>query len=118
MFQALIQPNLNLLRFAAEAEAPEANPVMGILTLLFPLIMLGVLYFIMIRPQRKQEKKLAEQRKNLIVGDEVVSIGGVKGRVVNIIDDDITISTSVAGTLVTFTRDAIGQVLTPKTDDV
>lgn len=118
MSQVLLAQKILYMSAEAAGDPAAGNPLMGIITLLFPLLMLGVLYFIMIRPQRKQEKKLSEQRKNLVVGDEIVTIGGLKGRIVNIKDDEITISSSVAGTLVTFTRDAIGQVIKPQGDVV
>lgn len=79
--------------------------------LVIPLLMLVLLYFLMIRPQKKQEKKLKEQRDSMKVGDQVVSIGGIKGRVVNIKEDEVTIASSVASSLITFRKDAIGQVL-------
>ncbi|MDI9469723.1 MAG: preprotein translocase subunit YajC [Bacillota bacterium] len=109
---------LNLIPLMLAADpAAQANPagMLGSL-LIFPL-MLGVMYFFLIRPQRKQEKKQKEQRAKLSVGDQVVTIGGLTGRVVNIKDDDITISTSVANTLVTFRREAINSVQKPVSDD-
>lgn len=104
-----------LLLAADTAQQPNSVGMLGSL-LIFPL-MLGVMYFFLIRPQRKQEKKQKEQRAKLAVGDQVVTIGGLTGRVVNIKDDDITISTSVANTLVTFRREAINTVKKPVSDD-
>jgi preprotein translocase subunit YajC len=49
----------------------------------------------------------------MVVGDNVVTIGGVAGRVVNIKDDEVTISTSVANTLVTFKKSAVNTVVKP-----
>ena len=71
------------------------------------------MYFLLIRPQRKKEKKLREQINAMVVGDNVVTIGGVVGRVVNIKDDEVTISTSVANTLVTFKKSAVNTVVKP-----
>ncbi len=86
----------------------------GILGLVLPLaLMFGLMYFLLIRPQRKKEKKLREQINAMVVGDNVVTIGGVVGRVVNIKDDEVTISTSVANTLVTFKKSAVNTVVKP-----
>ncbi len=85
-------------------------------TLALPVGMLAILYFLMIRPQKKQEKIQKEQRSKLTVGDNVVTIGGMVGKVVNIKDDDITIASSVANTLITFKREAINTVGKAKTD--
>lgn len=82
--------------------------------LLVPILLIAMMYFMMIRPQKKQEKKLAEQRKNMQVGDQVVSIGGIMGKVVNIREDEVTIASSVAGTMITFRKDAINQILTAR----
>ena len=75
------------------------------------ILMFVVFYFILIRPQRKKEKELKEQMSKLSVGDRVVTIGGLVGFVANINDDQVTISTSAANTLVTFTKSAINSVV-------
>ncbi len=93
------------------ATGVDANSLGSLLpTLALPLGMLAILYVLMIRPQKKTEKKQKEQRSKLAVGDMVVTIGGVVGKVVNIKDDDITIASSVANTLLTFRREAINVV--------
>ena len=74
------------------------------------VLMFIVFYFILIRPQRKREKELKEEVSKLSVGDRVVTIGGLVGFVANIKDNEITISTSAANTLVTFTKSAISTV--------
>ena len=53
-----------------------------------------VMYFILIRPQKKKEKESARMRDNLQVGDEVTTVGGIIGRVVSSKDDTIVIETS------------------------
>ncbi len=69
-----------------------------------------VMYFITIRPQRKREKELRKQVDAMAVGDSVVTIGGVVGTVANILDDNITITTSVAHTMLTFKKSAISTI--------
>ncbi|MCR5384785.1 MAG: preprotein translocase subunit YajC [Saccharofermentans sp.] len=75
------------------------------------VLMFIVFYFILIRPQRKKDKELKEQMSKLSVGDRVVTIGGLVGFVANIKDDQVTISTSAANTLVTFTKSAIQSIV-------
>ena len=75
------------------------------------ILMFAVFYFILIRPQRKKDKELKEQMSKLSVGDKVVTIGGLVGFVANIKDNEITISTSAANTLVTFTKSAIQTIV-------
>ena len=89
----------------------------GLLGMIIPLVlMFGLMYLLLIRPQRKKEKKLKEQINAMVVGDSVVTIGGVVGRIVNIKDDEVTISTSVANTLLTFKKSAINSVIKPISD--
>lgn len=56
-------------------------------------IMFAVMYFFMIRPQKKREKEVQVMRANLEVGDEIVTIGGIIGRIVSLKDDTILIET-------------------------
>ena len=57
------------------------------------IVFIAAMYFFMIRPQKKQEKQVAEMRNGLMVGDEVTTNGGILGRVVYIKDDVVTIET-------------------------
>ena len=53
------------------------------LTMFVPLILLIVaMYFLLIRPQKKREKEVNNMRANLHVGDEIVTIGGICGKIV------------------------------------
>lgn len=56
-------------------------------------LMFVAMYFFMIRPQRKKEKEAREMRDNLVVGDEITTIGGIVGRVVSIKEDTLVIET-------------------------
>lgn len=68
------------------SEADQAVGTAGALfsTLGLPILLLVFLYFIMIRPQQKQEKEKQQMQKNLQVGDEVVTIGGIVGIVLRV----------------------------------
>lgn len=55
--------------------------------------MFAVMYFVMIRPQKKKQKSEQEMRDSLQIGDEITTIGGIVGRVVTIKDDSIIIET-------------------------
>ena len=70
------------------------NDMLVMLTQMLPLIaVLVVMYFLMIRPQKKKEKKTQVMRNNLQVGDEVTTIGGIIGRVVSLREDTLLIET-------------------------
>lgn len=71
----------------------------------------AIMYFLLIRPQKKQEKRQREMIAALKVGDEVISIGGIKGKIRKIKDDFIVIETSADKTPIEFERNAIKGVL-------
>ena len=93
------------------AETGSMDMMGSITSFVVLILMFVVFYFILIRPQRKKEKELKEQMSKLSVGDRVTTIGGLVGFVANIKDDQVTISTSAANTLVTFTKSAIQTVV-------
>ena len=65
------------------------------LTLLIPVVFIVLMWLLLIRPQRKKEKKAKEMLKTLTVGDEVVTISGVVGRIVQVKDDGFVIESGV-----------------------
>lgn len=84
MFQTL------LLEVATDAPA-DGFMLYG--QLLFIPLIIVVFYFFMIRPENKKKKKAKQMRDELIVSDEITTIGGIVGRVVQIKDDEIVIET-------------------------
>lgn len=62
------------------------------LIILMP-ILFAVMYFTMIRPQKKQQKKDQEIRESTQIGDEITTIGGIMGRVVTVKEDSLVIET-------------------------
>ena len=69
-----------------------------------------VFYFVLIRPQKKQEKQANAMRDSLQVGDEITTIGGVIGEIVSIKEETITIETSRDRTKIRFLRSAVRSV--------
>ena len=53
----------------------------------------AVMYFLMIRPEKKRKKQAEEMRNNVEVGDKITTIGGMVGRVVHVTSDRITFET-------------------------
>ena len=70
----------------------------------------ALLYFFMIRPQKKQEKKDAEMRNSLQVGDEVTTIGGIIGKVVSVKGETFVLETTKDKTKIRFLKGAIRSV--------
>lgn len=100
-----------------EAAAPQMTPGEMFTSLLaslgLPIILFGAMWFFLIRPQRKEQKQRKLDINKMKVGDKIVTIGGIVGRVVNMKDNEVTISTSVANTMMTFRKEAIDKVDRP-----
>ena len=81
------------------------------ISLFFTLaLMLVMLYFMIYRPQKNQEKKDAAMRSSLEIGDQVTTIGGIIGRVVAIKDDTFVLETGADRVKIRFTKNAISSV--------
>lgn len=66
-----------------------------LLTTVLPLLlMIGIFYFGIIRPQKKKEKEVTNMRENLAVGDEIITIGGIAGKIIQVKKDLIVIETT------------------------
>ena len=75
---------------------------------LLPLIALfGLMYLVMIKPQQKRKKQEEELRKSIVIGDEIVTIGGIIGRVVSIKDDTDSLVIETASDKIKIKRWAI-----------
>lgn len=57
------------------------------------VLMFAIFYFFIIRPENKKRKKTEEIRSSLSLGDEIVTIGGITGKIVQITEDTITFET-------------------------
>ena len=86
------------------------NSLAGLSSLIMIGGLLVVFYFFMIRPQKKQEKKDAEMRDSLQVGDEVTTIGGIIGKVVSIKGETFVLETTKDKTKIRFLKGAIRSV--------
>ena len=72
--------------------------------------LLLVMYFVMIRPQKKQEKEQNDMRNNLAVGDEITTIGGIIGKIVSIKEETCVIETSHERTKIRILKTAVSRV--------
>lgn len=83
----------------------------GLITMiLMYAVVFGLMYFIMVRPQKKRQKQEDEMRSNIIVGDIVVMTSGIVGKVICIKDDEVTIENGLSRTQLTFMKAAISSV--------
>ncbi len=69
--------------------------VAGMGSLLIPLVvMVALMYFMMIRPENKRKKQAEEMRNSLKKGDQITTIGGIVGKIVQVGEENIVIETS------------------------
>lgn len=95
----------------AYAQSTDALGLGGNLTSFLPLVlMFVVMYFLMIRPQQKRAKEQRAMMDALTKGDEVVTAGGMLGRVVKVVDAYVTIEVAT-GTEVTVQKSSITTLL-------
>lgn len=98
--------NLLLMNSASASKGAGSSSWLSIVMLLG---LFAVMYFFMIRPQKKQEKADAEMRNALEIGDEIVTVGGIVGKVVTLREEEIIIETGTDRTKIKITRTAIYQ---------
>lgn len=81
-----------LLAATPAAEGAAVGGTGAMLMNLLPFILIiPIFYFLMIRPQKKREKAIAEMRSKIDVGDEIITAGGIIGRVVSIKEDSVVL---------------------------
>lgn len=81
-----------LISNAYAQTAAAAGPMDSIMQFLPIILMFAVLYFLMIRPQQKKAKEHKTLLDALSKGDEVITVGGIAGRVTKVGDDFVSIS--------------------------
>ncbi len=85
----------------------QANPILSFLPL---ILMFVVFYFLLIRPQQKKQKEVAEMIKNLKKGDRVVTNGGLIGTIMAIHDDYVVLKVGDQDTKLEVLRSAITEL--------
>lgn len=75
--------------------------------LIILLVFFVLMWLLMIRPEKKKQKKVEEMRKALSVGDEVITIGGIMGKIVHVTEDTVTIESGEDRVRIQFKKYAI-----------
>ncbi len=108
---------LNLFTFAAATTDTAVSPVSSFTMLIPTILIIVAFWFILIRPQRKKEKADAEMRKNVQIGDMIVSAGGIVGIVIKLEEQSVVIETSSDRSSLRLRRWAISENLTVKEEN-
>ena len=94
----------------AAVTADPASPA-GLIQMFLPMILIvGVFYFLMIRPQRKKDKKVKDMLAALKPGDRICTIGGIYGTIKGLREDTVILSVGHQDTEMVFARWAIRNV--------
>ena len=96
------------LAFLAAAPAPASSSI----TMLLPLLLIPVLYFLMIRPQQKRQKEWQSMLSSIKTGDRITTAGGIRGVILTIKDDVIIIKVAPDNLKLEVAKSAIASVTT------
>ncbi len=83
-----------------------------LMTLGMIVLFIGIMYFLMIRPQKKRDKEAQQMLASLKRGDKVVTIGGIRGKIVAVRNDSVILKID-SNTKMELNKTAISQVLVP-----
>ncbi|HUB50825.1 MAG TPA: preprotein translocase subunit YajC [Terracidiphilus sp.] len=89
--------------------APAAG---GGISLLLPLLLIPLLYFMMIRPQQKKQKQWQEMLSSIKAGDRVTTAGGIRGTIISIKDDAYILRIAPDNLKIEVVKSAIASVTT------
>lgn len=84
---------------------PEFVPQIIMIVALF-----AIMYFMLIRPQKKKDDEVRKMRESLKVGDDILTIGGIYGKVVRIKDDRLTIQVGADRTRIDIAKWAVNNI--------
>ena len=77
-------------------------------TIIMMVVMVAMFYFMLIRPENKRKKEAEDMRASLKIGDEITTIGGIVGKIVDIKGDNIVIETGADRVRIEFVKWAVG----------
>ena len=108
--------NFNIYNLEASTTASGGGMQSMIVMVIYLVVIFGAMYLLLIRPQRKKQKEEKKMRENLMVGDEIVTIGGIYGRVISLKEDAIVIESNSDHSKLTVARWALQSNLTVHDD--
>lgn len=102
---------MNLLLLSEAASAADTTGGVGSLfTLLIPIVlMVAIFYFLIMRPEKKRNKEMQDMLSNIQVADEVITNGGIIGRVLSVKEDTVLIETGSDRTKIRVMKSAIAK---------
>lgn len=87
------------------------NNLLGFLPM---IVILALFYFMIIRPQQKHQKEAQNMRNSIQVGDQIITIGGIIGKIIQVKDDIVVIEVGSQKSSMEILKSAIGSVTKKK----
>lgn len=99
-----------------EEQAAQAGGSGMITMIVYLVAMIAIFYLLLIRPQRKRDKEAKQMMESLAVGDKIVTIGGIHGKITKLKEDTIEIESGSGNekSTIKLSRSAVREVLTVK----
>jgi preprotein translocase subunit YajC len=88
------------------AETPEGEGEFPWTTVIFLVLIFGIFYFLMIRPQRRKQKEHQHMTEELRVGDRIITVGGIYGKIESLSQDSVILKVE-SGTTIRVARASI-----------
>lgn len=107
------QQAVNVVRQAGAAGGAGGLLPAGSESIVMLVAMGALMYFLMIRPQKKKQQEEAKLKESMKIGDTVVTIGGIRGKVTNMTEDSFEIETGSDKLRIEFLRQALSYIVTP-----
>lgn len=91
----------------------QQGAMSGVTMGIYLVAMIAIFYFLLIRPQKKREKETKMMLESLMVGDKIITIGGIHGKITQIKDDALIIESGALGNLssIKVSRSAIREIV-------
>jgi preprotein translocase subunit YajC len=85
-----LEKNRNVSQKQEEPQMNESTASMGMM-ILWMVVIFGVMYFLMIRPQKKEQKRLQAMLNSMEVGDSIVTTSGFYGVIIDMTEEDVIV---------------------------
>ena len=108
--------NFNMFLLETSAANSQGGGMSIVVMIIYLAVIFGAMYLLLIRPQRKKQKEEKKMRENLQVGDEVVTIGGIYGRIISLKEESMVIESKSDHSKLTIARWALQTNLTVHDD--
>ena len=100
----------NSIAYAADGAAAPGNPIAPFIPL---ILIFAIFYFLLIRPQQKKQKQHISMLNSIVAGDEIMTGGGIYGKVLKVIENDTFIVEIANGVTIKLAKNGIAQKVAP-----